>query len=146
VKKVVLVVILLACVGTALALALTIPRPRPKATVTDVDPRKLFRPQLGTAIPPQLTFRDEEGAEVTMGRFGKDRPYVVVPVYFKCPKLCGEVLIELVKGLRGVAAYDVGRHYDVVVVSFDPSEPPALAKAKKQAVVEEYDRPGSEKG
>jgi protein SCO1 len=145
-KKVTIVLTLLSLAGIALVLALTIPRPRPKATVTDVDPKKLFRPQLGTAIPSDIAFRDETGAAVTMGKYGKDRPFILVPVYFKCPSLCNEVLIELVKGLRGVAAYSVGKDYDVVVVSFDPREPPALAKAKKQSIVEAYDRPQSEPG
>ena len=104
-KKLALPVILLVFAGTAVALALTIPRPRPRATVTDIDPKKLFRPQMGTSIPPELTLRDSEGEWVTMGDFGKDRPYILVPVYFKCPSLCNEVLIELVKGLRGVAAW-----------------------------------------
>jgi len=145
-KKFALAAALLVCVGTAATLALTIPRPRPKATVTDVDPKKLFRPQMGTSIPGELTFRDEEGKRVTMGEYGKDRPFLLVPVYFRCPSLCNEVLIDLVKGLRGVAAYTVGKDYDVVVVSFDAREGPALAKAKKKAAVEAYDRPDSEPG
>src|SRR5262245_18270682 len=143
-KKAAILLLFAALAGVAIVLALVIPRPRPKATVTDVDPKKLFRPQLGTPIPPDLTFRDETGAVVTMGQYGKDRPFLIVPVYFKCPSLCNEVLTELVKGLRGVAAYSVGKDYDVVVVSFDPDEPTALSMANKQAIVEAYAGPDSE--
>lgn len=145
-KKIALVLIFLGFIATAVTLALVIPRPRPKASVTEIDPKKLFRPQLGIVIPPQLSFRDENGRGVTMGDFGKDRPFIVVPVYLRCPSLCNEVLIELVKGLRGVAAYSVGKDYDVVVVSFDPKEVPELARAKKQATLDSYDRPESDPG
>jgi protein SCO1/2 len=145
-KKAGIILALVICAGLALVIASVIPRPRPKATVTDIDPKKLFRPQLGTSIPAHLTFRDQSGKQVTMGDYGKVRPFLLVPVYFKCPSLCNEVLIELVKGLRGVAAYSVGKDYDVVVVSFDPREPPALANAKKQSALEAYDRPESEGG
>jgi protein SCO1/2 len=55
------------------------------------------------------------------------------------------VLNDLVKGLHGVAL-DAGKDFDVVVVSFDPRETPALARAKKQTYVEEYARPGADRG
>jgi protein SCO1/2 len=41
---------------------------------------------------------------------------------------------------------DVGDAVDVVVFSFDPGETPALAKAKKATLVDEYRRPGTEGG
>ena len=118
-KKIGIVLTVAALAGIALTLALVIPRPRPKATVKDIDPKKLFRPQLGVTIPAHLTFRNETGDVVTMGDFGKDRPFLLVPVYFKCPNLCNEVLIELVKGLRGVAAFlipELGQSLDGLAV------------------------------
>src|SRR5262249_45959231 len=127
-KRAWLVVALVVCAGVAFTLALTIPRPRPKATVTDrdVDPKKLVRPELGTSVPAGLSFRDDEGRRVTKGQYGKDRPYILVPVYLRCPNLCNDVLVELRKGLQGVGGYTVGKDFDVVVVSFDPEEPPEL--------------------
>jgi protein SCO1/2 len=59
--------------------------------------------------------------------------------------LCTLVLNDLVQGLRGVPA-TAGKEFEVVVVSFDPSEKPELAAAKKAAYVEEYGRPGGETG
>ena len=136
----------LGIVGVAAVLTWIIPRPTPRASVTDVNPKKLFRPRLGVAISPDIAFRDETGRRVAMGDFGKDRPFILVPAYYQCPSLCNEVLNDLVKALSMIAAYSAGRDYDVVVVSFHPAEKPALASAKKAAYVEAYDRQGGEAG
>jgi len=71
---------------------------------------------------------------------------VLVLAYFRCPRLCTEVLNDMTKALRGVGPLSAGRDFQVVVVSFDPREKPALAAAKKQSYVEDYGRPGTEAG
>ena len=40
----------------------------------------------------------------------------------------------------------IGKDYDVLTVSFDPQETPALAADKKAAFVKRYRRPGAEQG
>src|SRR5262245_36208348 len=135
-KKVALLLTLAAFAGAAVLLAQALPAAKPRATVTDIDPKKLFRPRLGADVPADAAFVDEEGRAVRLGDYGKDRPYILVPAYLRCPSLCNEVLNELVKALRGVAGYQLGRDYDVVVVSFDAREKPELAKAKKAAYAE----------
>ena len=145
-KKTAFVLVFLCMAGIAAALTGIIPRPTPRASVTDIDPKKLFRPRLGVAISPDIAFRDENGNRVTMGDYGKDRPFILVPAYFRCPSLCNEVLNDLVKALNMIATYSVGKDYDVVVVSFHPEEKPALASAKKATYVEAYDRKGGEAG
>ena len=106
---------------------------------------KFFTPHLGDRVPLNLTFRDETGKKVTLGDYGKTKPVLLVLAYFRCPMLCTLVLNDVVKGLRGVP-FTAGDAFEVVVVSFDAREKPALAKAKKDAYVEEYGRPGDEKG
>jgi protein SCO1 len=145
-KKTAFLLVFLGMVGVAAVLTWIIPRPTPRASVTDVNPKKLFRPRLGVAISPDIAFRDETGKRVAMGDFGKDRPFILVPAYYQCPSLCNEVLNDLVKALSMIAAYSAGKDYDVVVVSFHPAEKPALASAKKAAYVEAYDRQGGEDG
>ena len=145
-KKAAFLLTFLGMVGIAGVLTGIIPRPTPRASVSDIDPKKLFRPRLGSAISPDIAFRDEEGKSVSMGDFGKDRPYILVPAYLRCPSLCNEVLNDLVKALRMIGAYSAGVDYDVVVVSFDPREGAELARAKKAAYVEAYDRKGGEAG
>lgn len=107
---------------------------------------RFLTPRVGELLPRDLAFVDEAGQSVTLGQYGGDRPVILVMAYYKCPQLCTLVLNDLVKGLRGVGIFDVGRNLDVVVVSFDPSEKPALAAAKKAAYVEDYGRPGAERG
>jgi len=43
-------------------------------------------------------------------------------------------------------SFDVGNEFEVVTVSFDPEETPALAAQKKQTYLEQYDREGAENG
>jgi protein SCO1/2 len=145
-KRWLLLVLLLGLVSTPFVLVRIIPRPQPKATVTDIDPKKLFRPRLGNVIPDDITLRDENGATVKFSQFGGDRPYILVPAYYRCPSLCNEVLNDLLKGIRGVGAYQVGKDFDVIVASFDPREEPALARAKKTAYASANELPGDPAG
>lgn len=134
-RRLVLVLLLLAVGGAVGVFASILPRPRPKATVTDIDPKKLFRPRLGQAIDPDIAFLDERGRRVTMGEFGRDRPFILMPAYYRCPSLCNEVLNDLTKAVRGIAAYQVGKDFDVVIVSFDTRDEPEVAAAKKASYV-----------
>jgi protein SCO1/2 len=59
--------------------------------------------------------------------------------------LCTMVLNGLVQGLLDVD-FDAGRDFEVVVVSFDSRETPALAAAKKESYLSRYARPGAEAG
>ena len=60
-------------------------------------------------------------------------------VYYECPMLCNEVLNSLLRRLNALT-FDVGKEFDVVTVSIDPGETPALA-ARKKARVPEAVRP-----
>jgi len=59
--------------------------------------------------------------------------------------LCGEVLNGLTSALT-VMTFNVGKDFDVLTVSFNPRETPALAAAKKQIYVKRYGRPGAGEG
>jgi protein SCO1/2 len=43
-------------------------------------------------------------------------------------------------------SFDIGKEYEVVTVSFDPTETPQLAAEKKAAYLKQYGRPGGEQG
>ena len=62
-------------------------------------------------------------------------------VYYDCPMLCGQIVNALTSTLRTVSL-DAGRDFEVVLVSFDPRETPALAAAKKAEYLGRYDRAG----
>jgi protein SCO1/2 len=59
--------------------------------------------------------------------------------------LCGEVLSGLEHSLR-MMKFDVGNEFDVITVSFDPSETPEMAAKKKAEFLKRYKRAGAEQG
>jgi protein SCO1/2 len=110
--------------------------------IKDVD----FAQQLDAQLPLDATFRDENGRTIPLGEyFHHDKPIVLALAYYECPMLCTQVLNSMVTSLK-VLRYTAGRDFDVVVISFNPKEGAALAKAKKQAYVDDYGRPGSDNG
>ena len=101
---------------------------------------------LNAEIPGDLAFRDELGNPVKLGDyFGKGRPVILNLGYYQCPMLCGEVLQGLTGSLK-VLAFDLGKDFDVVTVSFDPHETPDMAATKKRDIMRRYGRKGAEQG
>jgi len=70
---------------------------------------------------------------------------IVNLVYYECPMLCNEVLNSLLRSLNALA-FDVGKEFEVVTVSIDPGETPALAARKKAAYLKRYGRAGADQG
>ena len=87
--------------------------------------------KLDAKLPLDTEFSDENGAPVKLGQFFGPRPVVLALVYYRCPMLCTQVLNGLAGSLKGVS-FEPGKEYDVVVVSFDPGETPAMATERKQ--------------
>ncbi len=86
--------------------------------------------KLGGQVPLDLTFRNEAGETVALGEYFGERPVVLSLVYYECPMLCTQVLNGLLRTLRAVS-FVVGREFDIVTVSIDPVETPALAASKR---------------
>ncbi|MGZ4813841.1 MAG: SCO family protein [Terriglobales bacterium] len=101
--------------------------------------------RLNQQIPLDLKFRDESGREVKLGDYFGQRPVVLSMVYYECPMLCGEVL-NGEASVFSALKFDIGKEFEVVTVSFDPTETPDLARAKKHNFVARYGRPGGDQG
>ena len=97
---------------------------------------------LNAQIPPDLTFRDETGNSVRIGEFFGQKPIVLSLVYFDCPALCTEVLNGELRTMKAISL-DLGKDFEAVTVSFEPKDTPALAKAKRDVYLGQYDRPGA---
>jgi protein SCO1/2 len=97
--------------------------------------------RLGEQVPLELNFRDETGQTVRLGDYFGKRPVIISLVYYNCPKLCNLVLNGLVGGLRTLP-FTAGKEFDVVTVSFDPSESAPDAVRKKEIVMHDYGRQG----
>jgi len=101
--------------------------------------------KLDAQIPLDLPFRDDSGRDVKLGDYFGKRPVVLALVYYSCPMLCTQILNGMVSSLR-VVSFNPGEEFDVVAVSFDAREKAPLALEKKQAMLKQYGRTGTDKG
>ena len=100
---------------------------------------------IGEQLPLDLTFRDEDGNDVTLAQLYRGKPIILSLVYFECPMLCTEVLNGLNRSLRPLE-FSVGDDFDMISISFDPRETPALASEKKYQYVTSYNRDNASDG
>jgi len=96
-------------------------------------------------LPLGLAFVDETGTPVRMGQYFGKHPAILALVYFQCPMLCSEELNGLTAALRMVKLTP-GKDFDVIVVSIDPTEGPALAAQKKASYLKRYGQPETAAG
>jgi protein SCO1/2 len=83
-------------------------------------------------LPLDAPFVDENGRDVRLGDYFGKRPVILVLSYYQCPMLCTQVLNGLAGALEAVP-FSAGKDFEVVVISFDPGETPAMAHAKRAA-------------
>jgi protein SCO1/2 len=102
--------------------------------------------KLNAQVPLGAMFVDQTGRDVRLGDFfGGDRPVALVLAYYECPALCGQV-ISATAGSMIPLDFDASEDFDVLVVSFDPGETPAMARDRREAFLKRYGRPGTEAG
>ena len=101
--------------------------------------------KLGAQVPLDLVFRDEQGDPVSLERYFGGRPVILALVYYECPMLCSLQLSGLVRSLRALTL-NPAEDFEVVTISFDPGETPAVAAQRKAAYLERYARAGAENG
>ncbi len=101
--------------------------------------------KLNGQIPLDLKFRDESGQTVQLGEYFGQKPVILTLVYYNCPMLCTQVLNGVESGLKELQM-DIGREFDVVTVSIDPSDSHVLASVKKEMYTGMYGRPGAAQG
>ena len=107
----------------------------PGTVSTEVPPQLrdvTFKQRLNEMLPLDATFRDENGRAVTLGRYFGRRPVVVAFVYYQCPMLCTQVMNGLSSALK-VIPFTAGSDFEVLLISFDPRDTPAIASEKKRA-------------
>ncbi len=117
----------------------------PSSQMPAVLSKVTFEQRLHQPLPLGLRFKAEDGRDVQLGEYFGKRPVVLAFVYYECPMLCTQVLNGLNTSLS-VLDETVGREFDVVAVSFDPRETPALASGKKKSMLDRYKRPESAAG
>jgi protein SCO1 len=101
--------------------------------------------KLNSQLPLDAVFRDDAGRQVKLGDYFGKRPVVLSLVYYECPMLCTQVLNGAVAAFK-VLNFTAGDEYEVVTLSFNPKETPAMAAAKKQTYLAKYGRPEAATG
>jgi protein SCO1/2 len=99
--------------------------------------------RLQEQVPLDLVFRDELGADVTLGSLFRGKPVILSLVYYECPMLCTLVLNGLLSTMKALP-FSAGEEFDVITVSFNPADTPELAAKKKATYLSEYRRQGAE--
>jgi protein SCO1/2 len=96
-----------------------------------------FAQRLGSQLPLDLPFVDENGKAVRLRGFFDQRPVLFVLAYYRCPMLCNQVLNGVLTSTNALN-FVAGRDFEIVVLSFDPTDSPASARAKRQAYTRRY--------
>ena len=142
-------------VGAALACASFAFAPVSNAQFTDPTQGIGVRPELlkevgidqklNDTIPLSLTFRDQHGKTVQLAQYFGSKPVILTLVYYNCPMLCTQVLNGLDRSLE-LLPMTIGKEFDVLTVSIDPTDCPVLAEAKQAVYTGMYNRPGAASG
>ena len=97
--------------------------------------------KVGQTINLDLTFIGENGYPVALRKyFQSDKPVILNLVYYSCPMLCNRVLNGQTAAFRELA-WTVGKEFEVVTISIDPTEMFNLAQQKKAQYLESYGKP-----
>jgi protein SCO1/2 len=84
--------------------------------------------KLGAQVPLDAMVTTAEGVEMRLGDFFDDeanpnrgKPTVLLLVYYDCPVACPAMLGNLNRAFNGIDDWTIGEQYNVLAVSFDPS-------------------------
>lgn len=135
----------LATLALLLGMALTAAPSRAQQKTIDLATQVGLDQKLNAQIPLDTTFQDETGATVPLSKYFGSRPVVLVLPFYTCPGICALELDGMVKAFRGLDL-TMGKDYEVVTISINPKETPALAAAKHSEYASLYAKPGADKG
>ena len=107
--------------------------------------RITFDQHIGQVLSRDLRFRESSGQAVSLGDYFGDKPILLVLGYYHCPMLCTLINDGMIASLQELRL-SAGHDFQIISVSVDPSEAPALAAAKKIQYLKQYGRAGAEGG
>jgi protein SCO1/2 len=95
--------------------------------------------RLGAVVPSDITLADEQGRPVAVGGIVR-KPTVLVLVYYSCDRFCPQLLAGLAAAVSRVKLA-AGKDYQLISVSFDASDTPAVAQDLKRNYLKAIDGP-----
>ncbi|HEX4002923.1 MAG TPA: SCO family protein [Candidatus Acidoferrales bacterium] len=99
-----------------------------------------FEQRLGSQIPLDATFQDENGKTVQLGSYFGKKPVVLILAYYRCPMLCTLVMDGAAKAFKQLS-FDLGDQFDALTVSFDPRDTPKDSRNEQAKYVQVYGHP-----
>jgi protein SCO1/2 len=98
------------------------------------------RRKLGQYLPADAEFADENGRRVLLRNL-IDRPTIIAPVYLGCMHECPMLLSGLAQVLGKIELVKPGTDYQVITLSFDENDTPAIAQDKKVNYIKAVGKP-----
>lgn len=104
-----------------------------------------YEQRLDNQVPLNLAFRDENEKAVHLNAYFGRKPVVLILAYYRCPMLCSQVLAGATHAFTQLP-FRIGQQFNVLTVSFDPKETPALARSAKETYLRSYGHPEAADG
>ena len=104
-----------------------------------------FEQRNGEQLPLGTRLTDAHGVARPFGAYFGTRPVVLIFNYFRCPLMCSLVSSGAIDALRALRL-SAGSDYEVVTVSIDPTDTPAMAAERERQDVAQYGRTGAAAG
>ena len=95
--------------------------------------------KLGATIPLDLVLNDEDGNPVKLGTL-MDKPTILTLNFFRCTGICTPLLNGVVEVINQTEALP-GKEYQVITVSFDDRDTPAIALGKRTNYLKQIQKP-----
>jgi len=93
----------------------------------------------GAQVAMDIPLRDEDGNRITLGKL-IDKPTVLTLNYFRCVGICTPLLNGLAETLNQIGL-EPGRNYQVITLSFDPTDTAEIAHQKRINYLQQIKRP-----
>lgn len=103
--------------------------------------------RLGQQVPTDVSFKDQSGKTSTVSDILNGRPAIFLPIFYRCHGVCTLEMNNLIGTIEKMKDRRVGKDYEVIVLSVDPQEGPALALDKFNSTLQTFpDFKGTEAG
>jgi protein SCO1/2 len=104
-----------------------------------------FEQRNGEQLPLGIRLTEGDGITRPFGAYLGTKPVVLIFNYFRCPEMCSLVSSGAIDALRALRD-SAGPDYQVVTVSIDPTDTPAMARERELGDIAHYGRRGAAEG